>query len=117
MRILVADDDVFSRTLLSATLKHLAHDPVVAADGQAAIDAYRQTHFPLVISDWMMPRVNGLELCRLIRAEESQKYTYIMLLTVMEGTQSHLEGLRAGADDFITKPFNEDVLVARIMVG
>jgi len=92
MRILVADDDMFSRTLLSATLKRLGHDAVVVADGQEAIDAFRKTHFPLVISDWMMPRMDGLELCWLIREEKSQKYPYIMLLTVMEGTQSHLEG-------------------------
>jgi sigma-B regulation protein RsbU (phosphoserine phosphatase) len=117
MRILIADDDVFSRTLLGATLKRLGHDPVAVADGQEAIETYRKTHFPLIISDWVMPRVDGLDLCRLIRSERRQNYTYIMLLTVMEGTQSHLEGLRAGADDFITKPFNEDVLVARILVG
>ena len=117
MRILVADDDMFSRTLLGATLKRLGHDVVAVTDGQEAIAAYRQTYFPMIISDWMMPRVDGLELCRLVRAEKRQNYTYIMLLTVMEGAQSHLEGLRAGADDFITKPFNEDVLVARLLVG
>jgi DNA-binding response OmpR family regulator len=117
MRILVAEDDVFSRTLLGATLKRLGHDPVVVADGQEAIETYRSTHFPLVISDWVMPRVDGLELCNLIREERRQNYTYIMLLTVLEGTQNLLEGLKAGADDFITKPFNEDLLVARIMVS
>jgi sigma-B regulation protein RsbU (phosphoserine phosphatase) len=117
MRILVAEDDVFSRTLLGATLKRLGHDPVVVADGQEAIETYRSTHFPLVISDWVMPRVDGLELCNLIRAERRQNYTYIILLTVLEGTQNLLEGLKAGADDFITKPFNEDLLVARIMVS
>jgi DNA-binding response OmpR family regulator len=117
MRILVAEDDVFSRTLLGATLKHLGHDPVLVVDGQEAIETYRKTHFPLVISDWVMPRVDGLELCSLIRAERRQNYTYIMLLTVLEGRQDFLEGLKAGADDFITKPLNEDVLVARIMVS
>jgi DNA-binding response OmpR family regulator len=117
MRILLADDDVFSRTLLSSTLRRLGHDTVAVANGQEAIDAYRNRYFPMVISDWMMPELDGLDLCRLIRAEENPKYTYIMLLTVMEGTQSHLDGLAAGADDFITKPFNEDVLIARILVG
>jgi|SRR5882724_5473737 len=117
MRILIAEDDLLSRTLLGATLKRLGHDPVVVADGQEAIETYRRTHFPLVISDWVMPRVDGLELCNLIREERRQNYTYIMLLTVLEGTQNLLEGLKAGADDFITKPFNEDLLVARIMVS
>ncbi|MGI8837658.1 MAG: response regulator [Pyrinomonadaceae bacterium] len=60
MKILLAEDDVFSRTLLSATIKRLGHDPVAVADGQEAIDTYRRTHFSLVISDWVMPRVDGL---------------------------------------------------------
>ncbi|HUS11547.1 MAG TPA: response regulator [Pyrinomonadaceae bacterium] len=117
MKILVAEDDVFSRTLLGATLKRLGHDALVVADGQEAIETYRRAHFPLVITDGVMPRVDGLELCNLIRAERRQNYTYIMLLTAMEGTQSLLEGLNAGADDFITKPFNEAVLEARIIVS
>jgi sigma-B regulation protein RsbU (phosphoserine phosphatase) len=117
MKILVADNDVFSRTLCGAMLNRLGHDPVLVADGQEAIEAYRRTHFPLVISDWVMPRVDGLELCNLIRAERRQNYTYIMLLTIPEGTQNLLEGLHAGADDFITKPFNETVLKARITVS
>jgi sigma-B regulation protein RsbU (phosphoserine phosphatase) len=117
MRILVAEDDVFSRTLLGGTLKRLGHDPVAVPDGQEAIETYRRTHFPLVISDWVMPRVDGLELCNLIRAERRQNYTYIMLLTVVGETQNLLEGLKAGADDFIAKPFNQAVLEARIIVS
>lgn len=117
MRILVAEDDVFSSSLLGAALRRLGHDPVVVADGQKAIETYRRTHFPLVIADLVMPRVDGLELCNLIREERRQDYTYIMLLTIMEETQNVLEGLKAGADDFITQPFNEDVLAARIMIS
>jgi sigma-B regulation protein RsbU (phosphoserine phosphatase) len=117
MRVLVAEHDVFLRSLLGATLRRLSHDPVVVADGQAAIEAYRMTYFSLVISSVVMPRVNGLELCNLIRKERSQDYTYIILLAVMEETRKILEGLQAGADDFITQPFNEDVLAARIIVS
>ncbi len=117
MKILVAEDDVFSRTWLRATLERLGHEPVVVADGQEAIESYRRNHFPLVISDWDMPRVDGLELCNLIRAERRQNYTYITLLTALEGTQNLLQGLKAGADDFITKPCDEAVLLARIMVS
>ena len=117
MKILVAEDDVFSRTWLRATLERLGHEPVVVADGQEAIESYRRNHFPLVISDWDMPRVDGLELCNLIRAERRQNYTYISLLTTLEGTQNLLQGLKAGADDFIAKPCNEAVLLARIMVS
>lgn len=117
MKILVAHGDVFSRALLRTTLRRLGHDSVAVADGQQAIETYRRTHFPLVISDWVMPRVDGPELCNLIREERRQDYTYIMLLTHMEEARNVLDALEAGADDFITQPFNEDILAARIMVG
>src|ERR1700682_2248011 len=110
MKILVAEDDVFSGTLMVATLRRLGHDPVAVSDGQEAIESYRKTHFPLVISNWVMPRIDGLELCQLIRAERRQDYSYIMLLTALEGKQDLLEGLKAGADDFIIWTFNTVVL-------
>lgn len=117
MKILVAHHDVFSRALLSTTLRRLGHDSVAVADGQQAIEIYRRTHFPLVISDWVMPRVDGPELCNLIRGERRQDYTYIMLLTHIEEARNVPDALEAGADDFITQPFNEDILAARIMVS
>ena len=117
MRILMAVDEVCSRTLLADTLTRLGHDPVVAADGKEAIDIYRRTDFSLVISECLMPRISGIELCSLIRAERRQNYTYIMLFTTPEETRNILESLNCGADDFITKPLTEDVLAARIMLG
>jgi sigma-B regulation protein RsbU (phosphoserine phosphatase) len=117
MRILMAVDEVCSRTLLADTLTRLGHDPVVAADSKEAIDIYRRTDFSLVISECLMPRISGIELCSLIRAERRQNYTYIMLLTTPEETRHILESLNCGADDFITKPFTEDVLAARIMLS
>ena len=117
MKILIAVDKECSRTLLADTLTRLGHDPVVTPDGKEAIDIYRRTDFSLVISECLMPRISGIELCSLIRAERRQNYTYIMLLTTPEETRNILESLNCGADDFITKPFTEDVLAARIMLS
>jgi phosphoserine phosphatase RsbU/P len=117
MRILVVDDDVFSRRLLAATLRKLGHLVTEVDDGKPAWQAYRDEPFPLIISDWMMPEVDGLELCRRIRAAGWTKYTYFILLTMKEGKESYLEGIGAGADDFIVKPFDQDVLAARLRVA
>jgi two-component system cell cycle response regulator len=117
MKILIAEDDTTSRLLFSATLKKLGHDVTAVEDGRKAWDAWRQNDYPLLISDWMMPEIDGLELCRMVRAEYSLQYTYIILLTAMDSKGSYLEGMDAGADDFITKPFDEELLAARLRVA
>ncbi len=117
MKILIAEDDMTSRLVLGATLKKMGHQVTAASSGREAWDALNQEHFPLLISDWMMPDMDGLELCRRIRAAQGARYTYIILLTALSGKGSYLEGLDAGADDFITKPFDEDTLVARLRVA
>ncbi len=117
MKILIAEDDMTSRLVLGATLKKLGHEVTATNDGQQAWDAMDREHFPLLISDWMMPDVDGLELCRRIRAAHRSEYTYIVLLTALGGKSSYLDGMDAGADDFITKPFDEDTLVARLRVA
>ncbi len=117
MKILIAEDDMTSRLVLGATLKKLGHEVTATSDGRQAWDALHKEHFPLLISDWMMPDMDGLELCRLIRAEHHSQYTYIVLLTALGGKASYLDGMDAGADDFITKPFDEDQLVARLRVA
>ena len=71
----------------------------------------------MLISDWMMPEMDRLRLLQMIRAEKREKYTYILLLTVLEGKGSYLEGMKAGTDDFITKPFDEEQLAARLSVA
>jgi DNA-binding response OmpR family regulator len=115
--VLIAEDDAVSRLLLTTTLKKLGHQVVTAEDGQRAWDRFQDEHFPLLISDWMMPGVDGLELCRLVRAERRSRYTYVILLTVLGGKVSYLEGMSAGADDFMTKPFDEEQLAARLRVA
>jgi len=117
MRILIVDDDLFSRALLDSTLKKLGHETVLASDGQDAFEIFQQSYFHVVISDWMMPLVDGLGLCRLIRDLKTTKYSYIILLTALGGSKAYLEGLKAGADDFLTKPFEEELLAARLAVG
>jgi len=117
MKILVADDDDFSRTLLVRALEGLKHEVTAAPDGRAAWKALRRQYFPVLITDWLMPHFSGPELCRLIRKVARDNYTYIILLTVLEGKENYLQGMGAGADDFLTKPFDEDQLAARLHVA
>jgi DNA-binding response OmpR family regulator len=117
MKILIADDDDITRLLLGAALTNLGHDVRAASNGREAWDAWQASEFPFVISDWMMPDLDGLEFCRRIRAERRRDYTYIVLLTARSGKTNYLEAMTAGADDFITKPFEEDALAARVRVA
>ena len=117
MNVLIADDDPTSRIVLSATLKKLGHQATVAKDGAQAWTTFETTEVPLLISDMVMPHVDGLELCRRIRAAKRHKYTYIILLTSVGGKSGYLVGMRAGADDFINKPFDEEQLAARLGVA
>ena len=117
MKILIAEDDTTSRLLFGATLRKLGYAVTAVENGQKAWDAWKQDKYSLLISDWMMPDIDGLELCKMIRAEPSLQYTYIILLTALDGKGSYLEGMDAGADDFITKPFDEEQLAARLRVA
>src|SRR5262245_39088707 len=117
MKILIAEDDRDSRELLSWILEKLGHQVTVTENGNAAWNAYRRGKFHVVISDLLMPDVDGLELCRRIRAARQTKYTYIILLTALIGKKQYLEGMEAGADDFVTKPFDPDELRARLRVA
>jgi CheY-like chemotaxis protein len=117
MRILIAEDDTTSRIILDEILTRLGHEVVAVTNGQEAWATFQQDHVSLVISDWMMPDLDGLELCRRIRAANRAKYTYVILLTALEGKESYLEAMEAGADDFATKPLDSDQLHARLRVA
>ena len=117
MRVLIAEDDTTSRLILQEILTQLGHDVVTAANGQEAWAIFNREHVPLVISDWMMPDLDGIELCRRIRAENRPRYTYIILLTALGGKENYLEAMRAGADDFAGKPLDADQLHARLRVA
>ena len=117
MHTLIADDDDITRLLLSSALTKLGHDVHEATNGREAWEAWLTGDYPLIISDWMMPDLDGLEFCRRIRAEARTDYTYIVLLTSRSGKTHYLEAMNAGADDFITKPFEREEFAARIRVA
>lgn len=117
MKILIAEDDTTTRLIFGATLRKMGHTVTAVEDGGKAWTAWQQEEYSLLISDWIMPDMDGLELCKRIRAQASLQYTYIILLTSMDGKGSYLEGMDAGADDFITKPFDEEQLAARLRVA
>jgi DNA-binding response OmpR family regulator len=117
MKVLIAEDDRDSRELLTWLLQKLGYQVVAAENGKEAWEAYRKGRFRIVISDVLMPEVDGLELCRRIRNHRQSKYTYIIVVTALIGKKDYLEGMEAGADDFVTKPFDPDELKARLRVA
>lgn len=116
-RILVADDSRMQRKILSASLRRLGYDVVEAERGDEALEKCREAAIDLVLSDWMMPGLTGVEFCRAFRALDRQSYGYFILLTSKSGKEDIAQGLDAGADDFLTKPVNSDELRARIQAG
>jgi len=118
MRILIADDDLTSRTTLTAVLQKLGHEVAAAGDGTAALAAFESPEAPrLGILDWMMPGLHGPEVCRRIRARETDQPPYLIVLTTRGGKKDVSEGLRAGAHDYLAKPFDARELGARVEVG
>ena len=117
MKILIAEDQPASALLLRRLLERLGHEVIVASDGVQAWRALESTRFPMVISDWVMPGLDGLDLCRRVRAQPHRPYSYLILLTSKQGREERLEGLRAGADDFLIKPPHADELAVRLEIA
>ncbi|MBP6307295.1 MAG: response regulator transcription factor [Opitutaceae bacterium] len=118
MRILIADDDLTSRTVLTSVLQKLDYDVTALPDGQSAWEALQQNDAPrLVILDWLMPGIDGVELCRRIRSRETDQPPYLILLTTRAEKKDISEGLNSGANDYLTKPFDLSELRARLAVG
>ena len=117
MKILIAEDDRDSRELLCWILEKLGNQVVATENGKEAWEVFRRGRFRLVISDVLMPEIDGLELCRRIRKHKQSKYTYLIMITALIGKKDYLEGMDAGADDFVTKPFDPDELKARLRVA
>jgi DNA-binding response OmpR family regulator len=112
----VAEDDPVSRNLISTRLAKWGYDAVITHDGAEAMTVLRGRDAPsLAILDWAMPEMDGLEICRRLR--EAEKMVYIILLTARGSKENIIEGLRAGADDYLVKPFDAEELQARILVG
>ncbi len=117
MKILIAEDDAVSRFVLATKLQSLNHEVMTADDGRQGWEKYLAEVPDVVITDWMMPQIDGLELTRMIRADARPVYAYVIILTALGGKGSYLEGMSAGADDFITKPFDFQALNARLHVA
>ncbi|HEU4403323.1 MAG TPA: response regulator transcription factor [Candidatus Polarisedimenticolia bacterium] len=118
MKILIAEDDPVSRRVLEATLVKWGFEVVLAPDGSHAWAALQAEGAPsLAVLDWMMPGLDGPEVCRRARQEEGTRATYIILLTAKGRREDLVAGLQAGANDYVTKPFDQDELRARVQVG
>jgi len=118
VKILIAEDSIVSRHLLEATLRKWGYEVVVACDGLEALELMQREHAPnLAILDWMMPGMTGLEVCERIRQRAGEPYTYILLLTSKSQKEDLIEGMDAGADDYITKPFDQHELQVRLRAG
>jgi sigma-B regulation protein RsbU (phosphoserine phosphatase) len=117
MKILIADDMKVARLVLDMALKKLGHDVVATENGEEAWQAFREGDFPVLITDWQMPIVDGPELCRRIRAEPRPRYTYILMITSLDTKPDYMAAIEAGTDDFLTKPFDTEMLAARLQVA
>jgi len=118
LRILVAEDSRYYRKIIETVLNGWGYEVVLAKDGIGAWNIIRENNRPqLAILDWVMPNMNGLELCQTVRNSALNSYVYIILLTGMDKKDDLIAGLKAGADDYIVKPFDEQELKYRIQIG
>ena len=119
MKVLIADDEAVSRRLLQNYLQKWGHDVTVAENGAEAWRLFEAGGFAVVITDWEMPEMDGVELVRRIRAASASGpgYVYTILLTAKSQKEDLVEGMEAGADDFLTKPFDRDELRVRLRAG
>jgi two-component system cell cycle response regulator len=117
MRILIADDSPTPRLMLRRALEQLGHECIVASDGTEAWDVFQGSNVDVVISDWMMPGMDGDELCRRVRSDPSAPYAYFILHTSLEDLAHVIKGMQAGADDYLTKPFQPEQLATRLIAA
>jgi sigma-B regulation protein RsbU (phosphoserine phosphatase) len=107
MKVLLVDDDPATRLLLAAALRREGWDVLDAADGRDALDLHEREKVQLVVSDWRMPRMDGLELCRRVRAANARDYVYFILITATNVSRGSYElAMRSGVDDFLVKPLD-----------
>jgi two-component system chemotaxis response regulator CheY len=117
MRILIVDDDALQRRLLRSQLNKTDHEIWEATDGSVAWELWQEQPIQFVITDWMMPRMDGVELTRRIRAASTLAYTYIIMLTGRSDRDDIIDGLESGADDYLVKPFDPRELRSRVAIG
>lgn len=117
MLILVAEDDPVSRKLLSRTIERWGHEVTAVSNGAEALAMVQQKRIRLVITDWMMPTMDGADFCRAVRRANLDYYVYIIMVTALGEKHNVIRGMAAGADDYITKPINRNELYARLRAG
>ena len=118
MNILIAEDDLISRKLLITTLELLGHHVESFDNGEDAWNAHNKTPYRVIVSDWLMHRLDGLDFCRKVRERKNTEYTYFILLTAnVHGKETYLEAMQAGIDDFLTKPLDRDQIWMRLRVA
>ncbi|MCF8129757.1 MAG: diguanylate cyclase [Deltaproteobacteria bacterium] len=112
--ILIAEDNPVSRKLMEMTLRQAGYEVVSAVNGLEALKVFKERFFPIILTDWGMPEMDGLELCRAIRENPTEGYVFIFLITARDSKKDIIVGLEAGADDYLTKPFDRSELIARL---
>ena len=117
MRIMVVDDDAITRLVIGVTLRNLGHEVTAVSDGATAWEQLHHDYHPLLITDWQMPGMNGLELIRRVRDAELPGYVYCVLLTARDAQSDRISGLDSGADDYLVKPVHAEELRARLRIG
>jgi two-component system cell cycle response regulator len=118
LRVLIAEDDPVTQRLLEVFLRKWGYDVQITSNGSEALEELKKPKAPsLVLSDWMMPGIDGLELCREIRALGRLDYVYFIILTAKGKKEDVVEGLEAGADDYLVKPFDQEELKYRVKIG
>ena len=118
MKVLIAEDDAISRTILKKSVEKFGHECLTAEDGESAWKLFQEnTEVDVVISDWMMPGMDGPEFCRRVRGANSDWYTFFIFLTALADKEHLLEGMRAGADDYLAKPLDREQLQVRLIAA
>ncbi|HEX8295585.1 MAG TPA: response regulator [Chthoniobacteraceae bacterium] len=118
MKILIAEDDPVSVKILQVTLEHYGHQVVSSATGKEAWEKFQEDPVRVIVSDWMMPEMDGLDLCKLVRARPRTDYAYFILLTAINTGRDNLRrAMDAGIDDFLTKPLDREAILMRLRVA
>src|SRR5918998_1347920 len=119
MKVLIAEDESVSRTILKKAVEKFGHECLVAEDGEKAWELFQDTEeeVDVVLSDWMMPGIDGIEFCRRVRETNSDSYTFFIFLTALGDKQHLLEGMQAGADDYLAKPLDREQLQVRLIAA
>jgi len=112
--VLLVDDDRFMRAVVCQTLQDAGYQVSQAANGKEALELCRSTYYPIILTDWVMPEMDGIEFCRTFRSQPAINYSYLILLTSQDGKDKLITGLEAGADEYLIKPVNEAELMVRL---